>query len=388
MTRLRRVVLTVGQLGLGGTERQLVLLAQGLKERGIDVGVVSLFRGGPNEHAIRDAGIQLYVGHSPERPSGAEPETPKFPKSLTRISRHLTNLPQYVSWLRTFRPQIVHAFLYHSYVVTPLAARLARVPVVVAGRRSLGDFKEGRRFALLLERLATAMTDKVIANSEAVADYTMRHERLEASKLDVIPNGLPAQAFEPAQPASIPTERPVVVSIANFWAYKGLVHLLDAAAELEATSRPVTVVLVGDGRERAALERQAEERRLDVRFLGERTDVPAVLAAADVVVQTSYSEGLSNAVLEAMAAGKAIVCSDIGGHREPLDDCGILVPPGESSGLAAGIGQLLDQPLSAGALGDRARARARDKYSQGPMVDAHVATYEELLRTCAASPAS
>jgi len=387
-TRLRRVALVVGQLGLGGTERQIVLLAQGLKHHGVEVGVASLFGGGPNEQPLRGLDIQLYVGRTTRQAVSAQLPTPGFPRSLPRIARRVANLPEYVSWLRRFRPQVVHAFLYHAYVVTPLAARLARVPVVVAGRRSLGDFKEGRRFALLLERAATAMTDKVIANSETVADYTRREERLDPAKLAIIPNGLPPQAFDAIQPAQIPSDRPIVASIANFWAYKGVRHLLDAAAELEATSRPVTVALVGDGRERAELERQANDHRLDVRFLGERTDVPSILAAADIVAQTSYGEGLSNAVLEAMAAGKPIVCTNIGGHREPLDGCGLLVPPRESSELAAGIARLLDEPLTAQALGDRARRRAQACYSQDVMVETHIATYERLLYPCVASPAS
>jgi L-malate glycosyltransferase len=386
-TRLRRVALTVGQLGLGGTERQLVLLARGLKERGVEVGVASLFGGGPNVHPIRDAGIPLYLGDSPQRPE-ERAETPQFPRSLPRMARHLVNLPNYVSWLRRLRPQVVHAFLYHAYVLTPPAARLARVPVVVAGRRSLGDFKQGRRFALLIERMATAMTDMVIANSQAVADYTVREERLHWSKLRVIPNGLSGQVFETPRPISLRTDRPVVVSVANFYGYKGHEYLLDAAARLDAASRPVTLVLVGDGRERAQLERQAADRRLDVRFLGTRTDVPSVLAAADVVAQSSFGEGLSNAVLEAMAAGRPIVCTDIGGHREALDDCGILVPSRDSGALAEGIARLIDEPALAQTLADRARDRARRTYSQDAMVDAHIDTYEELLRTCAASPAS
>jgi len=386
--RLQRVVLTVGQLGLGGTERQIVLLAQGLKDRGIDVRVASLFEGGPNTQPIRDAGIPLYVGKSRVQSTESEAAVPGFPRSLPRIARRILTLPEYGSWLRSFRPQVIHAFLYHAYVITPPAARFARVPVVVAGRRSLGDFKEGRRFALLLERMATAMTHRVIANSEAVAEYTIEQEHLDPAKLEVIPNGLPGDAFQPATPIEVRSDRPIVVSVANFYAYKGHRYLLDAAARLDGCGRPVTVVLVGDGLERDSLERQAQDHRLDVRFLGKRTDVPAVLAAADVVAQSSLGEGLSNAVLEAMAAGKPVVGTDIGGHREPLGDCGIIVPPRDGQALAAGIRQLVDDPCGAQSLAARARERAQQRYSREAMVDAHVSAYERLLRTCVASPAS
>src|SRR4051812_33291095 len=115
-TTLRRVVLAVGQLGLGGTEGQLVMLAEGLAEHGIEVQVASLFGSGPRAGDLARHGIPVYHGH--------------FPRLRARPSWDTAAaFPRYVAWLHHQRPQLVHSFLYHAYVVTTPAARMARVPV-------------------------------------------------------------------------------------------------------------------------------------------------------------------------------------------------------------------------------------------------------------------
>ncbi|GAA2084244.1 glycosyltransferase [Actinomadura alba] len=367
-----RVLLLIGQLGLGGTEKQVALLARGLRTRGIDVRVLVLFEGGAWENDLNAAGVPVVHLGFHRRVAGWR----MLPGNLAAFRR-------FVRHLRRMRPDVLHAFLYHSYVTAAPAARLARVPVLVAGRRSLGDYKQERRALLAAERAATSLTDLLIANAHSVADDTLRHEGVPPRKLTVVYNGLPDSAFAPAVPAAIDTDLPVVLCVANLKRYKGHRYLLDAVARLRP-GLPCTLALAGAGPERPALERQADRLGIDVRFLGARTDVARLLARADVVVLPSLHEGMSNAVMEAMAAGLPVVASDVGGTAELIRDRGVLVPPADAGALAAGLERVLTDPAFAARLGERARAWSREHLHVDGMVDQHVRIYGELLeRRCA-----
>lgn len=364
-----KVCLLIGTLGLGGAEQQIALLARGLHRRGVPTDVVTMFTTGPREAILREAGVPLTDLAAPN----VVPTARGAANAVTAVSR-LTG------FLRRTRPDIVHAFLFTAYVLAPAAAALARVPVLVAGRRSLGDFKEDRRLALVAERFATARTRLLIANAQAVADDTIARERVPASKLAVIYNGLPASAFAPAQPITLDGRAgPVVVCVANLKAGKGQRYLLEACHSLRQRGRPVTVVLVGEGPQRAALSDMATRLGLDVRFAGRQVDVTGYLARADLAVLPSLSEGMSNSVMEAMAAGLPIVATDVGGTAELLAGRGVLVPPADPAALATAIGGLLADPARAIQLGAAAREYAARHLSEDVMVDNHIALYERLV---------
>ena len=357
----------IGQLGLGGTEKQIVLLAQGLAQRGIDISVLVMFQGGPHESALRNAGVP--VTHLGFRRFSALRDAPRNTAAFGGLVRRL----------RRQRPDVLHAFLLHSYLIAAPAARMAGIPVLVAGRRSLGVFKEDHRFLLTVERLATGATDLLIANARAVAEDTLHREGVPGQKVAVVYNGLPEAAFSGFAPARIETALPVVLCVANLKAYKGHRHLLDAMARLQAAGSPCTLVLAGEGDQRAALEQQAAGLAIDMRLLGARIDVGNLLARANVVVLPSLHEGMSNAVMEAMAAGRPIVASDVGGLPELLQDRGVLVPPGDPAALASAIGGLLGDPARAAALGAQARRWSRDHLHVDRMVNEHVRIYADLL---------
>ncbi|MEU0567481.1 glycosyltransferase [Nonomuraea sp. NPDC005983] len=368
---LRRVALLIPQLALmGGTEMQLCLLARELRARGIDTTVLVLREGGRQVESLRRAGVEVHeLG---------------FVRILSGPSAPARNLRAFVSLLRLLRdlkPQVLHAFLYFSYVVGPPVARLARVPVIVAGRRSLSCFKRRRGWVLALERVVTRVTDHVVANAVAVAEDARVVEGVPARKVSVIYNGLPASAFQGAEPERVDTPWPVVVCVANLLDVKGHRFLLDAAGMLSQRGRPCTVVLVGEGAERGRLEAQASALGVDVRFVGARTETAGFLACADVVVLPSLSEGLSNAVMEAMAAGRPVVATSVGGTPELLEGRGVLVPAADPVALAEGIARLVDDPDLAASLGAAARAWAGKNLDLDVMVDEHVHLYHRLLET-------
>lgn len=371
--RPARVCLLIGQLGLGGTEKQVVLLAEGLRARGVDVSVLVMFAGGPREDELRAAGVPVvhlgFVGGT------AWPRLlPANAAAFARLVRHL----------RRRRPEVLHAFLFHSYVTAAPAARLAGIRLLVAGRRSLGDFKDGRRLLLAAERVVTSMTDLLVANAEAVSADTLRRERIRPDKITTIYNGLPDSAFVPAVPEVIATAAPVVLCVANLKPDKGHRFLLQALARLRDQGRACTLALAGEGPERARLRHLADRLGIDVRFLGARTDIPSLLARAQVVVLPSLHEGMSNAVMEAMAAGRPVVATDVGGTGELLRGRGILVPPADPRALADGLTRVLDDAALAARLGAAARSWSREHLHVDAMVDRHIDLYRELLgRRCA-----
>ena len=207
----------------------------------------------------------------------------------------------------------------------------------------------------------------------------MNRERVPAAKISVVYNGLPDDAFTEFRPARIETDRPVVLCIANLKAYKGHRYLLEAVARLRSRGRPCTLVLAGAGEQRCALEQQSARLGIDVRFLGAHAEVGPLLARADIFVLASLHEGMSNAVMEAMAAGRPIVATDVGGTPELLDGRGVLVPPRDPGALAAAIERLLIDPAYASLVGTRARCWSRAHLGVDRMVDEHVRIYARLL---------
>ncbi|GAA0374332.1 glycosyltransferase [Microbispora corallina] len=365
---LRRVALLNGQLGLGGAERQLTLLAQELQERGVEVSVLLLVRGGPHEAALRAAGIPVHhLGFIGWR---SDPLAPV---------RNVRAFARMVRLLRRIKPDVLHAFLMESYLLGTPAARLAGVPVVVSGRRGVSNFKK-RKWAFRLGTMVTHLADQVVANAVAVARDARTVERIPAQKISMIYNGLPRSAFDPVDPERVDTRLPVVVCVAGLRPEKGHRHLIEAAAILAREGRPCTFALVGDGTERDDLQRRTRALGVDVRFLGARMDVRPLLAGADVVVLPSTSEGLSNAIMEAMAAARPIVATAVDGNPELLEDRGVLVPPADPLALSKGILRVLDDQEFAQRIATAARAWARKNLDLDTMVDEHVALYHRLLK--------
>lgn len=373
-----RVVLVIGQLEVGGTEGQLLLLARGLRDRGVQVYVVPLFRLGRYAEELRKSGVTIW---QPGFPTAAES---RFrPWKVAAAAARLT------MWLRRVRPDVVHAFLYHAMVVSVPCARAARVPIIVGGRRCLSSFVGNRPGRLLVERVVARICDMVVANSDAVAADVVACHNLPSSKVVVIKNALPPQAFESVPAAYLCSANPIVLTVANLHLYKGHTYLLDAAAALSAEGRAVTLVFAGSGPEEASLRLKAARNNVDLRLLGLRADVRELLAACDMFVLPSLTEGASNAVMESMAAGCPTITTDVGGNGDLVGDAGVVVPREDPDALRGAMKAVLMDGERAEWLRSRARERAHWQFSHDVLVDAHIELYQSLrIGLCAESPAT
>ena len=296
--------------------------------------------------------------------------------------------------LRARAPAIVQSHGARSNVYTRLAARLARVPVVLSTvHNSLFDYEVSalrRRLYVAAERWTSGLADRVVAVSDAVARDLVQRYGLPPARVVTVKNGIDADAFAAARPPAAvraelglgPGDRPIGVA-ARMTAQKGHAHLLDALPAVLARVPAVVCVLIGDGPLRAAIEARA--RALGVagrcRFTGARADVADLVAALEIVVLPSRSEGLPFALLEAMALGKPVVATTVGGCPEVVEHgrTGLLTPPGDPPALADAILRLLECPGEARAMGEAGAARVRADFTLTRMVRELEAIYAAAL---------
>jgi glycosyltransferase involved in cell wall biosynthesis len=276
----------------------------------------------------------------------------------------------------------IHANGSRAMAYAGAAGRLARRPVLWHVRVAEPDG--------LMDRLLCAIATVVIATSRAVA----QRFRWAPAKVRLVPNGIDLARFTPRRPSGalrealgIPPLAPVAVSVGRHTPEKGYRHLVDAAALIEHVSPGVHWILVGDGELRRELEARARGHGLgaQMHFPGWRDDVADVLALADVFVLPSESEGFGRVLVEAMAMGRPVVATAVGGVPDVVfgHETGVLVEPANPLALADGVRTLLDDSSRAARLGAAGRARAAASFSLDAHVDAIERVYDEVLERVA-----
>ena len=345
----------------GGSERQFAILAKSLSRERFELHLGCIRREGPFAQDFADI---------PEFRLGGSLYGWKSLRTRLRLSRHL----------RRNGVEIAHAFEFYTTLTLVPAARLARVPVVIGSFRQLGDLMTPAQFRT--QAIAFRWCDAVVCNSHAGADR-LAASGLERKKLFVIGNALPDEAFAPVPAVLAP--RPGLMRVgmvARMNArYKNHSGFLRIAARIQQRFPDVEFVLVGDGPLRPELEREAETLGLGSRvlFLGDRRDISGLLASMNVAVLTSDSEGLSNVILEAMAARVPVVAYDVGGNGELVKaNRGVTVRPGDEDEFAAAVERLLGQPSLREELGCNARAFVEANFSLERVRNAYEELYQSL----------
>lgn len=281
------------------------------------------------------------------------------------------------------KPDVVHLHASRAHVLGSAAARLAGARVVIATRRMSDPVKMIWPNTSAYGKWTTA----VVAISSAVRDVLVDCG-VDPAKIRLIPSGTDFERFENARPdpgvrsrLGIEASTPIVCVAATLARLKGVGYLIEAAALLAAQGTPIHLVIAGDGELRSELEQLAREIDVAASFIGFCDDMPSLLASVDVFAMPSLNEGLGVAVLEAMAAGKPVVASAVGGLKESVVDgvTGFLVPPADPSSLAEAIGKLINDPSLAAKFGSAGRARARADFSLENMARRNEELYSELL---------
>ena len=383
-----RVCFLIDELAPAGTETQLLALIRRLDRRRV-VPHLCLLRGdSARSQALEpDCCPVLRLGIGSLRSPATLPR-------LWRLGRFLRQ--QRIDVLQVYFPD-------STYAGVPVGW-LAGVPVVRT-RNNIGHWLTPlhRRLGRMLNRLTTA----TVANCEAARSALLEAERPQPDSVVVLENGVDVERFEavpslalralivPARgiearsasegtPCGRPEPLTRVAALANLRRVKGLDVLIEAAARLVGDHSDATFRIGGEGPEREALQRQVANLGLQDRLhlCGSVADVPRFLAETDVAVLPSRAEGMSNAVLEYMAAGRAIVATDVGGNGRLIEHGvhGLLVPPDDPAALAGAVGALLADCGLACRLGAAARQRAREEFSRAAMVRRFEDFFEGVAR--------
>jgi lipopolysaccharide/colanic/teichoic acid biosynthesis glycosyltransferase/glycosyltransferase involved in cell wall biosynthesis len=316
-----------------------------------------------------------------------------------RPVRDLLGLWKLYRFLKRHRYELVHTHTSKGGFVGRLAARLAGVPAIVHTVHGFAFHEETHpmalRFYTRLERMAARWCDRIITVSETHRRWGLALKIADEKKMVAIPNGIPPERVAATrsrddirQESGAGPREFVILSTGRLAAGKGLEDLIDAAATMRRDStRPFCVWLAGDGPLRSALERRVAALGLSgvVRFLGFRRDVGNLLEASDVVALPSLREGLSIALLEAMAAGKPIAATTIGSNLEVTNvgEAAQLVCPRDAAGLARAIVEIMDDPQMAEQLGSAAKRIYLSRYTQSEMLRAYADQYGQVLVECA-----
>jgi glycosyltransferase involved in cell wall biosynthesis len=368
--RRLRVLTLVDTLRAGGAERLAVTVAARLDRRRFEPWVC----------------VSREEPWSPLREILDEADVPVITLKRTGTGSVWSWAPL-VATLRRRRIDLLHAHMFGSNVWGTVVGRLAGVPIVVAHEH--GSPLELNRLRAALDReLVARGADVLVAVSETDRERMVEVEGVPSDKVRFIPNGiapLPPPRANLREELGIPAHAPVIGTLTVLRPEKALDLLVEAAARLKAEFPELRVLVAGKGREEDHLRRLIAESRLEqtVLLLGFRPVVADVLAAVDVAIHASDREGSPLAVLESMAAGKAIVATGVGGVPALVHDGehGVLVPPRDAAALAAAVARLLRSDRLRERLGRNARRRQQEHFDIQATVAALEDLYEQLFAT-------
>ncbi len=376
-----KVLYLIDTLSVGGAERSLLEIARHYRET--KAALCHVYRGDTLRSEYEAAGIPV-VSLDLDAKYG-------FVNAVRGVREVI----------RATRPDLVHTSLFRASIIGRIAGRLEGVPVVDSfvsdsyGEERRAGLSRMRRVKLAAVRAVDALTARWVAhftaNSNAAARSNVRALRLSASDVTVIHRGRDPRRFEPGTVAAAalpgrdgePIGGPVFLSVGRLLESKGQDDLLHAFKTVHARQLEAHLLLAGEGPYRPELERLRRELGLEdcVHLLGQREDIPALLAAADVFVFPSHFEGHSGALVEAMLAQKPIVASDIPENRESVEHrvTALLVPPRHPEALAEAMVKLLEQPEEAKQLAAQAREVALERFDVRRIAEQHEELYRSVL---------
>lgn len=353
-----RLMHITNDLEIGGVQELLLLLLKNLNKERFRLYLGTVCAKGELVRDIEDLGVQVRYYPCIRRNLLFKWITPY---QVFRLSR----------WMREERIDIVHTHLFLGGLIGRVAALLARVPAVIHTEHNTYYWK--RFYHVGIDRILAKFTEKIIAVSQAVQDFTLKQEGISPDKFTVIYNGIDYERFDIGigkdrirEEFKIPLGAPLVGSIGRLVPQKGFKNLLLAAAKVLEEIPETKFLIVGDGPERRNLEVEACRLGIseDIIFTGFRRDIPQILSTVDLFVLASLWEGMGLVLLEAMAAGRPVVATAVGPIPEIIEDkiTGVLTPPSDPDSLALAIISLLKDRGRTDRMGEIGRSRVRERF--------------------------
>ncbi len=366
-----RVLYVIDSLAPGGAETSLMEMAPLLVSGGVDLHVLPLGTAMDLAPALEAAEVQVH-----RRTSGRG---------------RLANIRAITQLVRAIRPDLVHTTLYEADIAGRTAARLAGVPASTSlvneyyGSSHAREVRSAKLAAAqAVDRVTASLATRFHAVSAAVAESVAPRLGIRPERIEVISRGRDPRrfCFRPEElrrrtrdSLGLAPDVPVVLGVGRLEPQKGFQHLLAAAPALVDRIPEAAILIAGrDGRSGRDIRAAAALLGPAVRFLGHRTDMPALLAAADVLAFPSEREGSPGTLIEAMAVGTPIVASDIRPNLEVLggQETALITPTGDPASLAAALIQALEARDGASVRADAARLRFEDHYTIGAVAGSMV----------------
>jgi L-malate glycosyltransferase len=362
-----RVCFLIGELAIGGTETQLLALIRHIDRERVQPYLVVLDGENPVSRALEPA------------------DCPVLRIGVRRLRSIYALRPAWrlARFLRRERIDVLQPYYQHSTVFGVVVGRLAGVKSIVRTRNNINHWMTSSD--RMLGRMLNPFVTVTLCNSEAARNAVLADEKPDPGAVVVIENGVDLERFEhirPPDPDRVVNSPCRIGMVANLRRVKG-VDVFARAAALVAKSHPeVSFHVAGEGPERPKLEQLIGELGLADQFSlhGKVADIPEFLARLDIAVLSSRAEGMPNAVLEYMAAGRPVVAAAVGGATELIEHSvhGLLVRPEDPAQLAEAIGDLVSQPSVAARLGASGRIRATSLFSRAAMANRVQSFYERL----------
>lgn len=362
------VVHVIGALRTGGAEKQLVNYLEASDRSAFRHTVLCLTDRGEMADLVTALDIPVKVQRVRLR---------NLPRDLTALAR----------WFRDENVAVVHTHMFSAAMWGRLAGLKAQVPVLVTTEHGKENWKKW--WQSRLDRWLSGHTFRHIAVSEDVREIRMQRDGVPAERIVVVPNGVPIPGQVGDQAArnrvrrefGLAQNQPVMGSVGRMIAAKGYPVLLEALALARREIHELHWLQIGDGPDREDLKAQAAAMGLsgNITFAGRRTDIGDLLETMDVWVMSSIREGLPVALLEAMAAGKPIVATRVGGIPDAVEHrvSALLAEEGDPASLAQAIVRLFQDPELAAKLSAAAQARASAAYSISAVADQIESIYRD-----------
>lgn len=360
-----RVCFMIDRLSRAGTESQMLALIRSLDRSRVEPSLVLL----DGEDDLSQA---LEPADCPILRLGVRKLASLTAARATRRLRAFWN---------DHRPDVLQVyFLDAAYFAVPLA-RMAGIPHILRVRNNLGYWLTRKH--RVLNRLLRPLVTATLTNTEAGKESLVERDGVSPDQVVVLENGVDTAKFNRFLLPDTSKKRVKVGCVANLRPVKNIDGLMRTAKTALERYPQLRFEVAGDGEHRAELERLHTELGLGDRFIlrGSLADIPGFLRTCEIAVLPSHSEGLSNALLEAMSAGRAVVATDVGANAAVIrhEKSGLIVPANDESALVEAIGRYLEQPLRAAAYGAAARMHVEEHYSRSAMTRRFEDYYESLV---------
>jgi len=365
-----KICYVIGQLAKGGAERQLYELVKGINKNIFEPIVISLSQDGYWIKEIERLHIQVI-------------------ELQRKTNKEFARLFKLIQLFKTLKPNIVHSYAFSANSYSRIAGYFAKVPVIIASERNAAEIGTDKgKYQLFIDKLLALISHGIICNSYKASESLVKKYAYNSKKVFTVHNGINIEQFllESNLNKEEKSTKKVIGTVCRLHPQKNITLFLDMAKIIleKYPYLKLKFIIIGEGVLRAESEKYSQHLDIvsEIKFYGERDDIPALLQTLDIYVMTSLYEGLSNAIMEAMLAGLPVVVTDVGGNSELVinGETGFLCPLNNANMLADKVTKLINNKSMANQMGKCGKKRIIDEFGVDKMIQKTEGIYMKFLK--------